>query len=73
MEWVILAVGVVLIVIGVGGQTFGLRKRNKLASYDRPARLWIVTVAFIVVGLWAVAFSAAHFLSLHATGHWGHW
>lgn len=70
MAWFTLALGALLIAIGVGGQIFGIRKTHKLAHYDRPVRKWIVTVGSLVIGLWIVAFSAAHVLHLHQSGHW---
>ena len=62
LTWCTLAVGVVLMVIGLSGQIFGVRKANVLAHHDRPVRKWVLTVGSVVVGLWIVAFSAAHFL-----------
>jgi hypothetical protein len=70
MAWFTLALGALLMAIGIGGQIFGVRKSTRLASHDRPARRWILTVGSLVVGLWIVAFSAAHMLHLHNTGHW---
>ncbi|MGA7523661.1 MAG: hypothetical protein WBW84_14505 [Acidobacteriaceae bacterium] len=70
MAWLTLALGALLMVIGIGGQIFGVRKTTRLAPHDRPARKWILTVGSLVVGLWIVAFSAAHVLHLHHTGHW---
>ena len=70
MAWLTLAIGVLLMAVGLGGQIFGVRKTSKLAHHDRPVRKWILTVGSLVVGLWIVAFSAAHYLRFHHTGHW---
>lgn len=70
MAWFTLAIGIVLMAVGLGGQIFGVRKTSKLATHDRPVRKWILTVGCLVVGLWIVAFSAAHYLHFHHTGHW---
>jgi hypothetical protein len=51
--------------IGIGGQIFGIRKASTLAPQDRHTRNWIFTVGSLVVALWAIAFSAAHFLHHH--------
>jgi hypothetical protein len=70
MVWITLVLGVLLMAIGIGGQMFGIRKTSTLAAHDRPARKWIITVGSLVVGLWIAAFSAAHMLHLHHSGHW---
>jgi len=70
MAWFTLVIGALLMAVGIGGQIFGVRKSTRLAAHDRSARNWILTVGSLVVGLWIVAFSAAHFLHLHHSGHW---
>ncbi len=70
MAWFTLIFGALLMAIGIGGQIFGTRKFNALAAHDRPVRKYIITVGSLVVGLWIVAFSAAHVLHLHHSGHW---
>jgi hypothetical protein len=63
--WITLILGVILMAIGIGGQIFGTRKSHTLAVQDRPARRWILTVGTLVIGLWVVAYSAAHYLHHH--------
>jgi hypothetical protein len=70
MVWFTLILGVILMAIGLGGQIFGIRKTSTLSSQDRPVRKWVITVGSLVVGLWAVAFSAAHYLHYHHSGRW---
>jgi hypothetical protein len=70
MAWLTLILGVVLMAVGLAGQIFGVRKSATLAPHDRPARNWIFTVGSLVVGLWIVAFSAAHYLHYHHSGRW---
>lgn len=65
MAWFTLILGVALMAIGIGGQIFGTRKTSTLAPRDRHTRNWVFTVGSLVVGLWIVAFSAAHFLHHH--------
>ncbi|HUB20319.1 MAG TPA: hypothetical protein VL990_16890 [Acidobacteriaceae bacterium] len=65
MVWITLILGLLLMTIGIGGQIFGTRKSSTLAPQDRHARNWIFTVGTVVVALWVVAFSAAHFLRHH--------
>jgi hypothetical protein len=70
LTWFTLAVGIVLMAIGLGGQIFGVRKSSTLAVHDRPVRKWILTVGSLVVGLWVVAFWAAQYLHHHHMGRW---
>lgn len=70
MAWLTLIFGALLIAIGVGGQVFATRKTSRLAAYDRHLRRWVLTIGSLVVGLWIVAFSAAHVLHYHHSGHW---
>lgn len=65
LTWFTLGVGIVLMAIGLGGQIFGVRKSSTLAAHDRPVRRWVLTVGSLVVGLWGVAFWAAHYLHHH--------
>ncbi|MGC2636407.1 MAG: hypothetical protein WA294_04465 [Acidobacteriaceae bacterium] len=70
VTWITLTVGVLLMIVGLAGQIFGVRKTSRLADHDRPVRKWILTVGSLVLGLWIVAFSAAHYLHHHHSGRW---
>lgn len=70
VTWLTLTIGIILMAVGLVGQIFGIRKTTRLAEPDRPVRKWILTVGSLVVGLWIVAFSAAHYLHYHHSGHW---
>jgi hypothetical protein len=70
LTWLTFSIGVVLMAIGLGGQVFGIRKTSRLADHDRPVRKWILTVGSLVIGLWVIAFSAAHYLHYHHSGRW---
>jgi hypothetical protein len=65
MAWITLILGALLMAIGIGGHIFGTRKATTLTPQDRRTRNWIFTVGSLVVGLWIVAFSAAHYLHHH--------
>jgi len=65
MAWITLIFGALLMAIGIGGQIFATRKSSTLAPQDRPVRKWVFTVGSLVVGLWIVALSAAHYLHHH--------
>ncbi len=62
MNWVLLALGIVLFVAGVVGQIRGRAKAKEFHPQDLQARRWVLTVGSIVVGAWVVALSAAHLL-----------
>lgn len=70
MAWFTLLFGALLIAVGVGGQIFATRKTSRLAHYDRHIRRWVFAIGSLVIGLWIVAFSAAHVLHYHTSGHW---
>jgi len=70
MAWFTLIFGGVILLIGLFGQVFGIRRGTPAHPHDRSARRLIVTIGSAVVGLWLVAFSVARLLHLQHTGHW---
>jgi hypothetical protein len=70
MAWFTLIFGGVILLIGLLGQFYGVRARKPLHHQDKLARRVVVTIGSVVVGLWLVAFSAAHLLHMHHTGQW---
>lgn len=70
MAWFTLLFGGAILIIGLLGQIYGIRRRDPAHPEDRKARKLVVTIGSMVVGLWLVAFSAARLLHLHTTGHW---
>lgn len=70
MAWFTLIFGGAILLIGLLGQVFGIRRGLPAHPEDRRARKLVVTIGSMVVGLWLVAFSAARLLHLHTTGHW---
>lgn len=70
MAWLVLAVGTLLFLAGIAGQTFGLR-RNTVTDHDqRRASFLVLRILCGVVGFWLVAVSVAHVAHLSATGRW---
>uniref|UniRef100_A0A372ISB6 Uncharacterized protein n=2 Tax=Paracidobacterium acidisoli TaxID=2303751 RepID=A0A372ISB6_9BACT len=70
MAWFTLLFGALLLGIGIGGQIFGVGKQRLHHPEDRKARKMVVALGSLVVGLWFVAFSAAHLLHMHHSGNW---
>ncbi|MGC2619373.1 MAG: hypothetical protein WA414_10065 [Acidobacteriaceae bacterium] len=70
MAWFTLILAALLMLVGLAGQIFGVRKSSTLAPHDRPVRKWVLTVGSLVAGLWVVAFTAAHYLHYHHAGRW---
>lgn len=70
MAWFTLITGGIILIIGLLGQIFGTRRGNPTHPDDKRVGKLVVTIGSAVVGLWMVAFSAAHLLQLHVVGHW---
>ncbi len=70
MAWLTLIIGGAVLIIGLLGQVFGIRRGHPAHPEDRRVGRIVITIGSTVVGLWLVAFSVAHLLELHAVGHW---
>jgi hypothetical protein len=70
MAWLTLVIGGTILVIGLLGQIFGIRRGNPAHPEDRRMGRMVVTIGSTVVGLWIVFFSVVHLLHLHTIGHW---
>jgi hypothetical protein len=70
MAWFTLIFGGLILLVGLFGQVFGIRRKAPSHPQDRKAGRIVLTVASAVVGLWLVAFSVARLLHLSHTGHW---
>jgi len=70
MAWFTLIFGGAILLVGLLGQIFGIRRGQPAHPHDKQARRLILTIGSAVVGLWLVAFSVAQLLHLHNTGHW---
>ena len=68
MAWFTLIFGGVILIVGLLGQMFGIRRRNPVHPDDRRVGKIVVSIGSAVVGLWIVAISAAHLLHTHV-GH----
>jgi hypothetical protein len=70
MAWFTLIFGGAILIIGLLGQIYGIRREIPGHPHDRKARRLVVTIGSAVVGLWLVALSVARLLHLQHTGHW---
>jgi hypothetical protein len=70
MAWLTLAIGGTILVIGLLGQIFGIRRGKRASPEDRRTGKIVLTIGSTVVGLWIVFFSVVHLLHLHTIGHW---
>jgi hypothetical protein len=70
MAIVTLIVGLVIFLVGIGGQiVVGRRFAQTSAAGDRRSVRIVVLLAAIVIGLWLVIASGVHLLHAHATAH----
>lgn len=69
MAWLTLVIGGTILVIGLLGQIFGIRRGTRAHPEDRRMGRIVVTIGSTVVGLWIVFFSVVHLLHLHTIGH----
>lgn len=69
MEWLLFALGIVLLASGIAGQIFGTRSIGVTKPGDRRAAKWAVSVVSIVIGLWIVIWALVQLMHLHFTAH----
>lgn len=70
MAWFTLIIGGLVLIVGLWGQFFGIRRGNPTNPEDKRIGRIVLTIGSTVVGLWLVAFSVAHLLRLHTIGRW---
>jgi len=70
MAWFTVVFGGIILIIGILGQIFGLRRGRSAHPEDKRLGRIVFTVGSIVVALWIVTFVAVHLLQLDRTGHW---
>jgi hypothetical protein len=62
--------GGIILIIGLLGQVFGIRKGRSVHPEDRRMGKIVFTVGSIVVALWIVTFVTVRLLHFKTTGHW---
>ena len=62
--------GGIILIVGILGQIFGIRKGRSVHPEDRRMGRVAFTVGSIVVALWIVTFIAVRLLQFKETGHW---
>jgi hypothetical protein len=62
--------GGIILIVGILGQIFGIRKGRSLHPEDRRMGKVAFTVGSIVVALWIVTFITVRLLHFKTTGHW---
>jgi hypothetical protein len=62
--------GGIILIVGLLGQIFGIRKGRSIHPEDRRIGRVVFTVGSIVVALWIVTFVTVRLLHFKTTGHW---
>jgi hypothetical protein len=70
MAWLTLIIGGIVLVVGLIGQFFFIRRGNPTHPEDRRTGRIIITIGSTVVGLWVLFLSLAHLMRLHSVGRW---
>jgi len=70
MAWFTVIFGGIILIVGLLGQIFGIRKSKSSHPEDRRFGKLVFTIGSVVVGLWVVAFVASRLLHFKTTGHW---
>lgn len=68
--WFTLIIGGTILIIGLLGQIFGMRRGNPAHPDSKHIGKIVASIGTLVVGAWIVAFSAAHLLRLYSVGRW---
>ncbi len=63
-------IGGIILIVGLLGQIFGIRKGRSTHPEDRRMGRIVFTVGSIVVALWIITFVTVRLLQLKTTGHW---
>lgn len=70
MAYLTLIIGGVILVIGVLGQFFGLRRGSPMHKQDKHMGKIVLTIGSTMVALWVIFFAVAHLMHLQVVGHW---
>jgi hypothetical protein len=62
--------GGIILIVGLLGQIFGIRKGKSVHPEDRRMGRVVFTVGSIVVALWIITFVTVRLLHFKTTGHW---
>jgi hypothetical protein len=69
MAWITLIIGGAVLLAGLLGQCFGIRRGIPAHPADKRVGKLVISIGSAVVGLWLAAFSVAHLLHMHAVNH----
>jgi hypothetical protein len=70
MAWFTVILGGIILLVGLLGQFFGIRKGMSTHPEDLRMGRLVFTVGSIVVALWLVTFFTVRLLHFKTTGHW---
>jgi len=70
MAWFTLCIGGIVLLAGLCGQCFGIKRKAPGHPSDKFVGKMVLTIGSTVVGLWLVAFSVVHLIHLHSVGRW---
>jgi hypothetical protein len=70
MAWFTVIFGGIILLVGILGQFFGIRKGMSTHPEDLRLGRLVFTVGSIVVALWLVTFFVVRLLHFKTTGHW---
>jgi len=68
--WLTLVIGGVVLVIGIFGQFFGMRRQPRTHPEDKQMGRMVLTIGSTVVGLWILFFAVSHLMHLGIAGRW---
>lgn len=70
MAYLTLIIGGVILVIGVLGQFFGLRRGPRMHPEDKHRAKVVASIGSAVVVLWIIFFAVSHLMHMQVVGHW---
>jgi len=70
MAWFTVVFGGIILIVGLLGQIFGIRRGKSVHPEDKRMGRLIFTIGSVVVFLWIVTFVTVHLLEFKTTGHW---
>jgi hypothetical protein len=62
--------GGIILVIGLLGQIFGIRKGRSVHPEDKRMGRLVFTIGSVVVALWLITFVTVRLLEFKTNGHW---